>query len=43
MSLVHHGIAHHTDMTTSLNSRGVALPELDVWGYLSAHPDRFQA
>jgi hypothetical protein len=29
ISLVYHGIAHRTDMTTFLNSRGVALPELD--------------
>ncbi|HEY3289940.1 MAG TPA: DinB family protein [Anaerolineae bacterium] len=43
MSMVYHGIAHRTDMTTFLNSRGVALPELDIWGYLSAHLDRFGA
>ena len=43
MSEFYHGIAHRTDMTTFLNSRGVALPGLDVWGYQSAHPDRFQA
>ena len=42
MSLVYHGIAHRTDITTFLNGRGVALPELDVWGYLSAYPERFQ-
>lgn len=43
MSLAYHGIAHRTDMTTFLNSQGVALPELDIWGYQSAYPDRFQA
>lgn len=43
MSLVYHGVAHRTDITTFLNGRDVALPELDVWGYLAAHPDRFQA
>ena len=43
MSLAYHGIAHRTDITTFLNSRGVTLPELDVWGYQSAYPDRFQA
>ena len=43
MSLCYHGIAHRTDITTFLNSRGVALPELDVWGYEAAYPDRFQA
>ena len=43
MSLVYHGIAHRTDITTFLNARGVELPELDVWGYLSAYLDRFQS
>jgi uncharacterized damage-inducible protein DinB len=43
MSLTYHGIAHRTDITTFLNSQGVALPELDIWGYQSAHPVRFQA
>jgi uncharacterized damage-inducible protein DinB len=43
MSLVYHGVAHRTDITTMLNGQGVKLPELDVWGYQSAHPDRFQA
>ncbi len=43
MSLTYHGIAHRTDITTFLNSRGVTLPELDVWGYQAAYPDRFQA
>lgn len=43
MSLAYHGIAHRTDITTFLNSRGVALPELDVWAYQSAYPAHFQA
>jgi uncharacterized damage-inducible protein DinB len=43
MSLAYHGIAHRTDITTFLNRQGVALPELDVWGYQSAYPDRFDA
>lgn len=43
MSLVYHGIAHRTDITTFLNSRGVALPELDIWGYQEEYPHRFQA
>lgn len=43
MSLVYHGIAHRTDMTTFLNRQGVELPELDIWGYQSAFPGRFQA
>jgi uncharacterized damage-inducible protein DinB len=43
MSVVYHGIAHRTDITTVLNNRGVRLPELEVWGYQSAYPERFQA
>lgn len=43
MSVVYHGIAHRTDITTALNAKGVKLPELDVWGYQSAYPERFQA
>jgi uncharacterized damage-inducible protein DinB len=43
MSVVYHGIAHRTDITTLLNSKGVSLPELDVWGYCAAYPERFQS
>ena len=43
MSLVYHGIAHRTDITTFLNSQGLPLPELDVWGYREQYPDRFEA
>jgi uncharacterized damage-inducible protein DinB len=43
MSVVYHGIAHRTDITTVLNNKGVNLPELDVWGYQSAYPEQFQA
>jgi uncharacterized damage-inducible protein DinB len=43
MSVVYHGIAHRTDMTTILNSKGIKLPDLDVWGYESTYPERFQA
>ena len=43
MSVVYHGIAHRTDITTALNIKSVVLPELDVWGYQSAYPERFQA
>lgn len=43
MSVVYHGIAHRTDITTTLNKQGIKLPELDVWGYQAAHPERFQA
>jgi uncharacterized damage-inducible protein DinB len=43
MSVVYHGIAHRTDITTLLNRKGVSLPELDVWGYCAAYPERFQS
>jgi hypothetical protein len=43
MSVAYHGIAHRTDLTTFLNRAGVALPELDVWAYQAAYPERFQA
>ena len=43
MSVVYHGIAHRVDITTTLNCRGVELPELDVWGYQSTHPERFDS
>jgi len=43
MSVVYHGIAHRTDITTVLNDKGINLPELDVWGYCSAYPERFQS
>lgn len=43
MSVVYHGIAHRTDITTMLNHQSVTLPELDVWGYCSTYPDRFQS
>jgi uncharacterized damage-inducible protein DinB len=43
MSVVYHGIAHRTDITTALTHHGIRAPELDVWGYQAAYPDRFQA
>lgn len=43
MSVVYHGIAHRTDITTALTNKGINLPELDVWGYESTYPEKFQA
>jgi uncharacterized damage-inducible protein DinB len=43
MQLANHGISHRTDITTFLNSRGLPVPELDNWGYLWTHPERFAA
>jgi len=42
MQAINHGIEHRTNITTILNALGVPLPEIDGWGYLSAHPERFE-
>lgn len=41
MQVINHGIEHRTNITTLLNSLGLPVPEVDNWGYMSAHPDRF--
>jgi uncharacterized damage-inducible protein DinB len=41
MQVVNHGIEHRTNITTFLNSLGLPVPEVDDWGYMWAHPDRF--
>lgn len=41
MQAVGHGIEHRTNITTILSGLGIATPEIDGWGYLFAHPDRF--
>lgn len=43
MSLVYHGISHRTDITTFLSSQGFEVPELDIWAYQEAYPERFDA
>ncbi len=42
MQAINHGIEHRTNITTILASLGIALPEMDGWGYLFAHADRFE-
>ena len=42
MQAIEHGIEHRTNITTILNSLGVTLPELDIWGYATTHPARFK-
>lgn len=42
MQAIEHGIEHRTNITTILNSLGVDLPELDIWGYATTHPARFK-
>ncbi len=41
MQVVNHGIEHRTNITTFLNSQGLPVPEIDNWGYMFAHPERF--
>jgi uncharacterized damage-inducible protein DinB len=42
MQAINHGIEHRTNITTILNSLGLPTPEVDGWGYLFSHPDRFE-
>jgi uncharacterized damage-inducible protein DinB len=39
---INHGIEHRTNITTVLSSLGLPTPGVDGWGYLFAHPDRFE-
>jgi uncharacterized damage-inducible protein DinB len=41
MQVINHGIEHRTNITTLLNSLAIPVPELDGWGYMWAHTDRF--
>lgn len=38
---IDHGIEHRTNITTILSGLGLPTPEVDGWGYLFTHPDRF--
>jgi len=42
MQAINHGIEHRTNITTILSSLGLPVPEVDGWGYLFSHPDRFE-
>jgi len=42
LQTVNHGIEHRTNITTILSSLGLPTLEVDGWGYLTAHPDRFE-
>jgi uncharacterized damage-inducible protein DinB len=42
IQVINHGIEHRTNVTTILSSLGLPAPEVDGWGYLFAHPDRFE-
>ena len=41
IQIINHGIEHRTNITTILNQGQVTPPDVDGWGYLWAHPDRF--
>ncbi len=42
IQVINHGIEHRTNITTILSGLGLPAPEVDGWGYLFAHPDRFE-
>jgi uncharacterized damage-inducible protein DinB len=42
IQVVDHGIEHRTNITTILSSLGLPALEVDGWGYLFSHPDRFE-
>jgi len=41
MQVINHGVEHRTNITTYLSSQGVAVPEVDCWGYMFSHRERF--
>ena len=38
---INHGIEHRTNITTILSSLDLPAPEVDGWGYLFSHPEKF--
>ena len=42
IQVINHGIEHRTNVTTILSGLGLTTPEVDGWGYLFSHPDRFE-
>jgi uncharacterized damage-inducible protein DinB len=42
IQIINHGIEHRTNITTILNQGLLTPPDVDGWGYLNAHPDRFE-
>lgn len=42
MQYINHGIDHRASVLTALGRLGVPAPELDNWGYMAAHPERFK-
>jgi uncharacterized damage-inducible protein DinB len=42
IQIINHGVEHRTNITTILNQGLQTPPKVDGWGYLEAHPDRFE-
>ena len=42
IQVVLHGVEHRTNITTILSGLGVATPEIDAWGYMWAHREKFE-
>jgi uncharacterized damage-inducible protein DinB len=42
IQIINHGVEHRTNITTILNQDLYPPPDVDGWGYLNAHPDRFE-
>ena len=41
IQIVNHGIEHRTNITTILSHEQQTRPDVDGWGYLWTHTDRF--
>jgi uncharacterized damage-inducible protein DinB len=41
IQVIDHGIEHRTNITTILSGLGLPVLEVDGWGYLFSHPERF--
>ena len=42
IQVINHGVEHRTNITTILSGLGLPAPEVDGWGYLWSHPERFE-
>jgi uncharacterized damage-inducible protein DinB len=42
IQIINHGIEHRTNITMILNQSLLTPPDVDGWGYMEAHPDRFE-
>lgn len=42
IQIINHGVEHRTNITTILSAGQQTAPEVDGWGYLFAHQERFE-